>query len=70
MSGERVPTSHCASCGAAFHCGRDDASGCWCTGLPALEPGRYDASAGCLCEACLRRMLDNPTAPSAARPLR
>ena len=39
-------------------CGRDDPAGCWCARLPTLPPDRYDAAAGCLCEACLRRMLD------------
>lgn len=58
--------SACARCGAPFHCGRDDAAGCWCARLPALPPDRYDASAGCLCEACLNRMLD--AAAPAPRP--
>ncbi|HET9012615.1 MAG TPA: cysteine-rich CWC family protein [Gemmatimonadaceae bacterium] len=52
----------CSSCGTSFHCGRDDADGCWCARLPALPRERYAANAGCLCEACLRRMLDDPAA--------
>jgi hypothetical protein len=54
------PASTCARCGAPFHCGRDDAAGCWCARLPALPRERYSEAAGCLCEACLRRMLDGP----------
>lgn len=60
-------TSTCSRCGAPFHCGRDDPGVCWCARLPALPSSRYDAAAGCLCEACLRRMLDN-TVQSRMRP--
>jgi hypothetical protein len=59
-----LPDSACARCGASFHCGRDDAGGCWCARLPPLDRGRYDAAAGCLCKACLRTLIDSPPAPS------
>ncbi|MGB2819247.1 MAG: cysteine-rich CWC family protein [Burkholderiaceae bacterium] len=54
--------STCARCGTRFHCGRDDASGCWCARLPPLAGARYDAASGCLCESCLRRLLDETAA--------
>jgi hypothetical protein len=53
-----TPSTRCSGCGAEFSCGRDDPAGCWCARLPALPSNRYDAAAGCLCEGCLRRMLD------------
>ncbi|MGZ8274124.1 MAG: cysteine-rich CWC family protein [Burkholderiaceae bacterium] len=56
--------STCARCGASFHCGRDDAAGCWCACLPALDRVRYDAAAGCLCKSCLRAATGAPTASS------
>ncbi len=52
--------STCPRCGAKFQCGRDDPAGCWCATLPALDPRRYYAVAGCLCEACLRALLNAP----------
>jgi len=55
--------SACARCGAPFRCGRDDPAGCWCARLPALPRDRYDAAAGCLCEACLRALLDAAATP-------
>jgi len=58
--------STCARCGALFHCGRDDPAGCWCARLPALPRDRYGAVAGCLCEDCLRRVLDAAAAPPRA----
>jgi hypothetical protein len=54
---DRTSNSRCSACGTEFHCGRADAEGCWCSRLPALQGG-YDASAGCLCEACLRDRLE------------
>jgi hypothetical protein len=50
----------CARCGAPFVCGRDGPEACWCAGLPPLDPARYDAGAGCLCEACLRMLVNAP----------
>ncbi len=50
----------CARCGAPFQCGLDDPQGCWCAKLPALPRAALDASAGCLCEACLRRLQAAP----------
>jgi hypothetical protein len=58
--GERGDT--CARCGAPLRCGRDDPAGCWCARLPALDPGRYEPGAGCVCESCLRRLLEGPAA--------
>jgi len=49
--------SRCPRCGARFHCGIDDIDGCWCARLPALPREAFDASAGCLCEHCLRQAL-------------
>lgn len=69
VSGAAVPSflpaavSTCSRCGASIHCGRDDPAGCWCARLPTLSPDRYDAAAGCLCEACLRHLLDAAAAP-------
>lgn len=51
--------SRCARCGAPFRCGIDDAGGCWCAKLPALPREAYADAAGCLCEACLRRALQD-----------
>jgi ribosomal protein L34E len=50
--------SRCARCGTPFHCGIADAGGCWCARLPPLPREAYAATAGCLCEDCLRQMLD------------
>ncbi|HEX9431508.1 MAG TPA: cysteine-rich CWC family protein [Burkholderiales bacterium] len=49
----------CARCGRTFQCGAPD-GGCWCAGLPALEPlpGR-----DCLCQACLQEELKERSAP-------
>src|SRR5512139_1380728 len=58
------PSSRCSGCGAEFSCGRADHAGCWCDRLPTLPPDRYAAAAGCLCEGCLRRMLDAANAES------
>jgi ribosomal protein L34E len=49
--------SSCARCGAPFHCGIEDAGGCWCARLPPLPRDVYPAEAGCLCEACLNELL-------------
>ena len=49
--------SRCARCGAPFRCGIDDTGGCWCAKLPPLPREAYADAAGCLCEACLRRAL-------------
>jgi hypothetical protein len=51
--------AQCARCGVTFRCGRNDLAGCWCARLPSLERSRYDAAAGCLCEACLRALLED-----------
>jgi hypothetical protein len=46
----------CSRCGAAFHCGANDRTPCWCTALH-VEPvtlARLAAERqGCLCERCL-----------------
>jgi hypothetical protein len=49
--------SRCARCGTPFHCGIDDAGGCWCARLPTLPREAYAAEVGCLCEACLKEAL-------------
>ncbi|MFO0233618.1 MAG: cysteine-rich CWC family protein, partial [Burkholderiales bacterium] len=58
--------SRCEACGAAFGCGIDDPCGCWCATLPALAappaPG-----AGCLCPACLARVIERERATDPAR---
>jgi ribosomal protein L34E len=51
--------SRCARCGAPFRCGIDDVGGCWCGRLPPLPREAYAEAAGCLCEACLRRALQD-----------
>jgi ribosomal protein L34E len=55
--------SRCARCGAPFHCGIDDAGGCWCARLPPLSREDYAAAAGCLCEQCLRAAVVAAAAP-------
>ncbi|MEK9768036.1 MAG: cysteine-rich CWC family protein [Betaproteobacteria bacterium] len=46
----------CAECGSPFHCGMEDANGCWCaTELPLFASGT-DGS-GCLCKVCLQKLL-------------
>jgi hypothetical protein len=62
-----APESACARCGARFHCGRDDTTPCWCAALPPLDPTRYDAHSGCLCEACLQATLGRPRAAGRVR---
>ena len=56
------PATKCAQCGAPFFCGRDDPNGCWCAGVPPLDPTRYVRSAGCLCEKCLSALVNDPGA--------
>ena len=55
--------SRCARCGTPFHCGIDDAGGCWCAKLPPLPREAYDRAAGCLCESCLRQATNDPLGP-------
>jgi ribosomal protein L34E len=55
--------SRCAKCGAPFHCGIDDADGCWCAKLPSLPRQGYAADATCLCEACLKEALKSRAGP-------
>ena len=49
----------CVRCGAAFHCGRDDAGPCACSQVRLDEAtlarlrGRFT---GCLCVDCLRAL--------------
>lgn len=47
----------CSQCGAAFACGRDEPTGCWCARLPPLDAARIEAARGCLCERCLAARL-------------
>jgi len=61
-AGERGK-SRCARCGAPFHCGIDDADGCWCAKLPPLPREVYADAAGCLCERCLREAVIATAAP-------
>jgi hypothetical protein len=53
----------CSRCGAPFRCGRHDAEPCWCAALPALDPAQYAEAAGCLCEACLRALVERREVP-------
>lgn len=53
----RAGESRCARCGGPFHCGIDDAGGCWCAKLPPLPREGYAEKGGCLCEACLNEAL-------------
>ncbi len=48
--------THCAACGAAFRCGRNDPEPCWCArDFPAVLPAPGSGEpAGCLCPDCLR----------------
>jgi hypothetical protein len=67
MSGDPALMSTCARCGARFQCGVDEPEGCWCARLPVLPAGALDADTGCLCEACLRAIVD-AQATRAAKP--
>jgi hypothetical protein len=54
QAGERCPR-----CGAAFHCGIDDAAPCPCTGVAldaALQQRLRDLYIGCLCLRCLQAL--------------
>lgn len=47
----------CPGCGNIFVCDRaQGCDDCWCLKLPAILPVRSDAK--CMCENCLRRVLD------------
>ncbi len=50
-----TPT-RCARCGVSFGCGAR-MEGCWCQQLPALDPSRITADAGCYCPDCLAALL-------------
>ena len=65
--GGTLRAARCARCGAAFACGLNDSSGCWCARLPALPRERYDAAADCLCENCLRGLLESSADSGAQR---
>ncbi|MES2509701.1 MAG: cysteine-rich CWC family protein [Pseudomonadota bacterium] len=59
-------TSRCPSCGTGLRCGMVAGdSQCWCFALPHVIPVPSDnkqdlaASAGCLCPACLQRLIDS-----------
>jgi hypothetical protein len=61
--------SRCPRCGAAFHCGIEDAAACPCTTL-ALDAGllqtlsaRFD---GCLCLRCLQALAQGAELEGAA----
>lgn len=43
--------ARCENCGAAFHCGANDAEPCWCASYPAVTPS--SEMARCLCPFCL-----------------
>jgi ribosomal protein L34E len=54
MAGERCPR-----CGAAFHCGIDDAEPCACTTLEldaGVQQRLRERYTGCLCMTCLREL--------------
>lgn len=57
--------SRCTRCGAAFECGVNQSS-CWCQALPALDPARFDAAAGCYCPVCLAELVRAQTEETAA----
>ena len=58
MTDDPALTSTCTRCGTRFQCGVDAPEGCWCARLPVLPAGALEADAGCLCEACLRALVD------------
>jgi hypothetical protein len=48
--------SLCAGCGAAFHCGVNDAQPCWCVEVTLDDTARdllAQRYVGCLCAVCL-----------------
>lgn len=61
----RALTSRCTRCGTAFECGVNQSS-CWCQALPALEPARFDAAAGCYCPGCLAELVRAQTGETPA----
>jgi hypothetical protein len=51
--------ARCARCGAAFHCGAQDARPCWFCTLrvePAVLAEMASRWRGCLCPACLGQL--------------
>jgi len=57
----------CARCGAAFHCGMNDAAPCPCSSVTldaALQQRLRERYSGCLCLPCLQSL----AAESAALP--
>ena len=57
----------CPRCGAAFHCGVNDAAPCACTGprlSAALQQGLRDRYRGCLCLRCLHELAQGAALPT------
>lgn len=53
-------TQHCPSCGAAFECGTQQSTPCWCSRLPPLlplTPNDNTTPGQCLCPQCLAKKL-------------
>jgi len=51
--------ARCPRCGAAFHCGIDDAEPCACAALvldAAAQQRLHERYTGCLCVSCLREL--------------
>ncbi len=49
--------AHCERCRAPFHCGANDAAGCWCAKrFPAVVSGQ--AGSSCLCPRCLKELIE------------
>jgi ribosomal protein L34E len=59
-------TATCARCGTPFQCGVDAPEGCWCARLPVLPAGALVPDSGCLCETCLRELIDARAASAGA----
>lgn len=60
-------TKHCARCGTAFGCGRQDPA-CWCSALPPLPASALDGARDCYCPACLAALTERRAPHEAAMP--
>jgi hypothetical protein len=63
----RARSSRCELCAAEFTCGASDPCGCWCADLPKLPASALKTGKDCLCEACLRSLIEQQAGAAAPR---